>query len=104
GPALVVFGMSPGQRELRLHHALVIKRGECVENRRRGGSRGRIEHADLERIETGNIELEADSGAAALLLGTGGACKQSDAKCRDMKYLRKRARADCRFHLVLPPK
>jgi len=31
--------MIPGQRELRLHRALVIESGERVENRRRGSSR-----------------------------------------------------------------
>ena len=37
-----------------------------------GGQRSGIEHADLQRIEAGNIEFEAHRDAAALLLGAGG--------------------------------
>jgi hypothetical protein len=67
--------VGPGKRELRLRLALVVESDERIENRRRRRLRGRIEDADLQRIETGNIELKAHGDAAALLLGVDGACK-----------------------------
>src|SRR4029077_1306069 len=80
GPGLEVIGMAPRLGELWRRLALVVERRQCVED---GGSRGfrrRVEHADLQRIETGNVELEADGDAAARLLRGGRACP-----CRDCK-------------------
>ena len=57
-----------------------------------------IEHADLQRIETGDIEFEADGDAAARLLGVGGHSRQCHTKSRHKKYSRERARTDRRFH------
>src|SRR5439155_16851134 len=97
-PTLEILGRSPGQCKLRQSHTFVIERGKRVENRRGRDCRGRIEHADFQRIETGDIELKPDGDAAALLLGAGGCGKQRDAKSRHKKYTRKRARTCRRSH------
>jgi hypothetical protein len=60
GPGLEVIRVSPGQRELRLRLALFVKISERIENRGSRRFRRRIEDADLQRIETGNIQLKAD--------------------------------------------
>ena len=98
GPDLEIFRRFPGQCEFRLHLALVVEIDQRIENRRRRGFRRCIEDADFQRIEPGNIGLKADGDAAALLLGAGGACQQSNARCRNKKNLRKHARADCCLH------
>ena len=68
GPGLVVVGMGPGLRQLRLRLAFVIEIDQGVENRRGRGQGGGVIDPDLERIETRNIELQSDRDAAALLL------------------------------------
>src|SRR5712691_13343686 len=71
GPGLVIVGMGPGFRELRYRLAAVVERGERVEQQRRRDLRRGIVDADLERIEAGNVDLEPDGDAAALLLRRG---------------------------------
>ena len=101
-PSLEIFRRLPGKRELRLRDAFVVEINQRIENRRSRCQRCCIEDADLQRIETRNIGLKADSDAAALLLRAGSACEQGDAGCSN-NNLRERTRAQYRSHLGLPP-
>ena len=74
-PGFEVARSRPRERQLRLRYALVVEIGERVEKRGRRGQCGRVVDADLERVETGDIELKADGDAAARLLGAGGGCQ-----------------------------
>jgi hypothetical protein len=74
GPGFEIVGMGPGQRQLWLRLALVVERGQRIENRRRRSLRRGVVDANLERIKTGDIEFEPNRDIAALLLGTGGTC------------------------------
>ncbi len=58
--------------------------------------------ADLQRIETGNVEFEADGDAAARFLRGGGTSPCRDCKCRDKENGRKAAPSDRRLHLKTP--
>ena len=91
-PGLEIIRMIPGNRKLGLWHALVIKISKRVEKRRSRCQRRGIKDADLQRIETGNIELKADSDAAAGLLGLRGAFEQVKTKCRRKENSRERTR------------
>src|SRR5450631_3477806 len=102
-PGLVVVRMGPGERELRYRLALVVEGNQRIENRRGRGERRGVEHPDLQRIKTGNVEFEAEGNAAALLLGAGGSRNQSSAKSRKKAYSRKHARARYRLHSMFPP-
>src|SRR3954451_6737878 len=65
GPGLVVVGMGPGLRQLRLRLAFVVEIDERIENRGGRGQRRGVVDADFERIETRNIELQSDRDATA---------------------------------------
>ena len=77
--------------------------GQRLENRGGGGLRRGVEHADLQRIEAGNVEFQPDGDAAALLLRQGRTGQHCDADRRTQDRLRKRVRAEFRFHAVLLP-
>src|SRR4029079_7528597 len=103
GPDLVVIRMGPGQRELRHRLTLVVQRDQRIENRGGGGFRRGIVHTDLEGIEAGNVEFEANGDAAARFLGAGGGHGKRERKSRHKKYSRKRVRSDRRNHSMFPP-
>ncbi|GLR94639.1 hypothetical protein GCM10007858_22720 [Bradyrhizobium liaoningense] len=72
GPAHVIVGMGPGHRELWRGRALVVERGQRVEDRGGRGEGGGVVDTDLERIEARDIQLLADRDAASRLLSLGG--------------------------------
>src|SRR3954465_9574952 len=92
GPGLEIVRMGPGQRELGLGYGLVVEISERIEKRRGRRECGGIEDADLQWIETGDVQLKADGDAAAGFLSLRGACKRANAKHRSQENSRKRVR------------
>jgi len=86
----------------RLGYAFVI---EIVSDSKIGDAAvsAAVEHTDLQGIETGNVEFEANGDAAARFLGVGGDLTQGDA-IPHKKYSHKRTRTGSPAIIDVPPR